>query len=83
MKTNDKDRIQALEYIVKETLWMARRYANNRRTYSPTIVNNCIDIAIKQLGIKIEKDTVGGIELYAKDGDLGKWNSELQKFEME
>lgn len=83
MKLNDNDRIQALEYIVKETLWMARRYAHNRRTYAPSIVNECVDIANKQLNLNILPDTVDGIEMYARDGDLGKWNSDLQKFERE
>ena len=83
MKTNDKDRIQALEYIVRETLWMARRYAHNRRTYAPSIVNECVDIANKQLNLNILPDTVDDIEMYARDGDLGKWNTEMQRFERE
>lgn len=77
---NDKKRIAQLEFIVCETLWMARRYAHNRRTFSPTIVNECIDMATGELGLIIKEDTVDGIDKYADDGDLGKWvNGKFQK----
>tara|TARA_R100001086_G_scaffold246872_2_gene179858 strand:+ start:1004 stop:1345 length:342 start_codon:yes stop_codon:yes gene_type:complete len=74
-----------LKYIVRETIWMARRYAHNRRTFAPSTINECIDIALK-MEINIDKDRMLGQNetvMYAEDGDLGKWNSELQKFEKE
>ena len=75
------NRKKELEYIVRETLWMARRYAHNRRTFAASTVNECIDIALK-LGINIEYDEAENT-MYADDGDLGKWNPDLQRFERE
>lgn len=76
------DRESQLEYIIIETLWMARRYANNRRTFAPSTVNECIDLALK-LGLNIKTDTVDGIEMYAKDGDFGEWQPDQQRFKKE
>lgn len=64
------ERESQMEYIIRETLWMARRYAHGRRTFAPSTVNECINLALK-LGIKIDPDTVDGIEMYARDGDFG------------
>lgn len=72
----------ALSEIIKDILWMARRYAHNRSSYAPWLINTRIDQALK-LGIEIEKDTVDGIEMYADDGMLGKWNPEKRRFEKE
>lgn len=35
-----------LRDILKDTLWMARRYAHGRSTYSPMLVNQAIDRAL-------------------------------------
>lgn len=40
---------------LKETLWMARRYANGRQTYAPAIVNRHI-AEFERLGFKVEDD---------------------------
>ncbi len=73
------DRIRKLEYIIRETLWMARRYADGRRTYAPGTVNEAIDLAL-ELGIDIAGPTE---PIYATDGDLGEWNPDTGKFEKE
>lgn len=71
--------IRDLEHIVKETLWMARRYADGRSTYAPGLVNECIDLAIK-----LEIDLHGPPEeLYAKDGLLREWDRERGEFKNE
>lgn len=69
-----------LKYIIRETLWMARRYADNRTTYAPYIFNECLDMA-ESLGVKIEDDI--DIGKYARDGMLGSWIKDTQKFEKE
>ena len=74
-----QDLIDNLEYIIRETLWMARRYADGRSTYAPTTVNECIDLALK-LGIDLSGPPE---EMYAKDGMFGEWNPKLQRFEKE
>lgn len=76
-----KTRIAQLEYIVRETMWMARRYADKRITFAPSTVNKCIDDALR-LGVNIEYDRTLE-DFYAQDGMFGKWNKEKQKFEKE
>lgn len=71
--------IRDLEYIARETLWMARRYADGRCTYAPGLVNECIDLAIK-LGIDLHGPPE---ELYASDGLLGNWDSKRKRFKNE
>ena len=56
--------------IVRETLWMARRYADQRMTFAPTTVNEAIDTALA-MGIEIQDDN--DIGRYARDGQLGNW----------
>lgn len=71
-----------LEFIIKETLWMARRYAHKRNTFAPATVNECIDLA-KKLGIKIDEDRMLGANkktMYADDGMLGEWDPETGRF---
>lgn len=75
-----KVRISQLEEIIRATLWMARRYADNRRTFAPTIVNKCIADALA-MGIVIDDDKAIG--RYARDGQLGEWNEKLERFELE
>lgn len=75
--TELQNRIDNLEYIIQETLWMARRYADGRSTYAPGTVNKCIDKAL-EIGIDLSGPPE---EMYASDGMFGKWNSELKMFE--
>jgi len=38
-------REELLEYIIRETLWMARRYADRRMSYATSMYNNAARIA--------------------------------------
>jgi len=68
---------EQLRDIIRETLWMARRYADGRSTYAPTTVNECIMLA-NDLDIEID----GPIEPeFAKDGMFGEWNPKTRRFE--
>lgn len=58
------DREQALEDIIRDIWWMARRYADGRQTYAPSMYNAAITKAIT-LGIEFEPD-MG--DIYARDG---------------
>ncbi len=61
---------EQLRSIIQDILWMARRYASGRKTYSVKMINDAIDLAL-ELGIDIGSDsTVGG--MYAKDGMFDK-----------
>lgn len=77
-------REQQLEFIVRETLWMARRYAHGRMTVVPWAYNKAAAVAI-ELGLMDEKsmDTANIHEgdlvdstVWAKDGGFG-WPDEL------
>lgn len=77
-KKNEK-----LKYIIRETLWMARRYANNRSTFAPTTFNECVHL-LDELGLSYlyQGDENGNLR-FADDGMLGKYNPEVRKFEKE
>jgi len=56
------DRIEALEEkvriyerVILDTLWMARRYANGRKSYAPTVINDALG-KCAELGILIAPD---------------------------
>lgn len=66
--------------IITVTLPMARRYAHNRCTYAPSIVNEAIDSALA-MGIEINPEPDGS--MYADDGNFGKWNPAQQRFSKE
>lgn len=68
---------ELMKKIIRDTLWMARRYANGRQTYAAGMVNGAIDAALS-LGIEVEPDSVFG--MYANDGTFGMWNPELKRF---
>ena len=68
-----------LKEAVAEIWWMARRYAEGRSTYAPHQFN-IITQSLRESGLL--DDTDNG-ELWASDGDLGKWDSEAKKFEGE
>lgn len=65
--------------VLRETIWMARRYADGRMTYAPTTINRAID-TLKAMGIQVEPDGATG-KTYARDGHLGEWRN--GKFEKE
>jgi hypothetical protein len=58
------DREQALEEIIRDIWWMARRYADGRSSYAPWQYNKAIRKAI-ELGVAFEPD-MG--DICARDG---------------
>jgi hypothetical protein len=46
---------EMLRSIIKETLWMARRYASGRQTYAPAMYNEAAKKAV-ELGVITAKD---------------------------
>lgn len=76
MKLNKKQQ-EALCKIVRDTLWMARRYADGRSTYAPNMFNDAVHLL----------ETVGLGDLYvadkdkwANDGMFGKYDPEIRQF---
>ncbi len=76
-KNSLKEQNNTLRKIIGEIWWMAQRYANGRSTYAPSMYNMAIDLAIKN-GVTFETN-----DIYAEDGDFGKWIPEHQCFEKE
>jgi hypothetical protein len=66
--------ISQLVYIIRETMWMAGRYANMRSSYSPGMFNEALTLAYR-LGVIDRKDVP-----YAVDGMFGTWNETLGRF---
>lgn len=50
-----QDQLKTLRAVVLDTLWMARRYANRRRTYAPNTVNQALE-KLERIGIEIDDD---------------------------
>ena len=63
-----KPREQELEKIIIDTIWMARRYADGRKTYAVEMVNDAINNCVR-LGLDIKPDhTLINSGSYATDG---------------
>ena len=52
---SEKSREKILEQIIIDTFWMARRYANQRRTYAPSVVNASL-LKLEKIGVEIPDD---------------------------
>ena len=61
-------REKQLETIILDMWWMARRYADGRMSYAPSMYNDAIDLAVK-LGVPIKDDPIAK-SYHAKDGGL-------------
>ena len=64
-----KEREKELETIIRDIYWMARRYADGRHTYAPSMYNEAIYKA-QELGLDLKPDSITGT-LWATDGDYG------------
>jgi len=63
-----KPREQELERIILDIIWMARRYADGRKTYAVSMLNDAIDDC-ERLGVNIKTDhTLINGGRYATDG---------------
>lgn len=63
---------ETLKYILREILWMARRYADGRKTYATLMCNEALNTA-RRLGVKINPDCTTQDPDYAVDGMFGHW----------
>ncbi len=67
MRTDWKHRAKVLESVVRDIYWMARRYADGRQTYAPSMYNDAINRALT-LGITLSVDsTTSPPSFYAKE----------------
>jgi len=65
LKKELEDRCKKLESIIKDTWWMARRYAHGRQSYSVGQFNDALKLA-QELGMTFTPDPIDGI-IEAKD----------------
>ncbi len=47
---------EKIREAIKDIIWMARRYADSRQTYAPTLFNDAYDILREEFGDKIDKN---------------------------
>lgn len=66
-------REELLAKVVKNTWWMARRYASGRRSYAPSMYNDAINIIIERFPeIELIPDSTALPEekgIFAKEGE--------------
>lgn len=69
-----------LKYILKETLWMARRYADGRMSYAVSQFNEAIH-ELDALGLANlhEGDSAEDGKRFADDGMFGRYDPETRK----
>lgn len=71
-------REEQLESIIRDIMWMARRYADGRSTYAPNMFNRAMDLCI-DLGVNVKPDGPDQ-KIYADDGMLGKYDPKTKTF---
>lgn len=57
---------RVLRKALRDTLWMARRYADHRCTYTPSLYNNAVR-ALEAIGFCVEVDKTVNTK-WARDG---------------
>lgn len=71
--------LDAMSFFIKETHWMARRYADGRCTYAPGMFNDAL-LGLKKAGLEHLVEKVGCDPEYASDGMYGEWDPETRMF---
>lgn len=76
-----KEENEALKQIIRETLWMAQRYADGRSTYAPSMFNSMVH---KLDGLGLAHLHVGdpaeNHKRFARDGMFGDWDPVTRRF---
>lgn len=75
---------QALKYIVEQTLWMARRYADGRMTYAVSMFNDAVhELDRAGLSHLFTGDPAENHKRFADDGMFGRYDPEMKNFKKE
>jgi hypothetical protein len=69
-----KENEELKEYL-KDLWWMAKRYADGRRSYATTQLNVTVD-RLRDMGVITEPDPIDK-SYYAKDSDFGNWTKDV------
>lgn len=75
--TKKQDEIEVLRRIVKDTLWMALRYADGRSTYAVGMFNDAVH-ALDGVGLG---ELFKADKRFADDGMYGSYNPETRRHE--
>ena len=76
MKTKFEE--NALKKIIRDTLWMARRYADGRRTYAVGLLNDAVH-SLDELGLsELHRGDDG--KRFADDGMFGVYDPKTKKY---
>jgi hypothetical protein len=68
MTPEQRYKMMVLEHLCTELHWMARRYADGRKTYAVEEVNNATDL---MLSLDVDVAPCAEQKIYARDGDFG------------
>lgn len=72
---------EALRYIVAQTLWMARRYADGRSSYATAMFNDSVyELDRAGLAHLFTGDPAEDYKRFADDGMLGKYDPKTRTF---
>jgi hypothetical protein len=75
---------QALKYIIAQTLWMARRYADGRSSYAVGMLNDAVhELDRTGLSHLFTGDPAEDYKRFADDGMFGKYDSTTRTFKKE
>lgn len=76
-----KEENEILKEIIKDTLWMAQRYADGRSTYAPHLLNIAVH-KLDELGLAHLHvgDSANENRRFARDGMFGEWCSVTKRF---
>lgn len=74
-----KEENEALKRIIKDTLWMAYRYADGRSTYAPQMFNDAVHVLDS---LQLSHLYIGELEggRFASDGMFGIYDPVAKKF---
>ena len=70
--------VDELKSIIKDTLWMARRYADGRATYAVSMLNNAVH-KLDKLGMSELLKADDG-KRFADDGMFGTYDPETRRY---
>lgn len=76
-----KEENEILKEIIRDTLWMAQRYADGRSTYAPFMFNLMVH-KLDELGLAHLHvgDPAENHKRFARDGMFGDWCSVTRSF---
>ena len=76
---NQGEQLAAAKRYIRDTFWMARRYADKRCTYAPGMYNDALAAVIEAGVITIDELPSGDGTVWASDGNFDVVNQHLAK----